>query len=105
MSPYIYQTRVCLPEDLGCVFSVDVDNKQCLEGCQGIIANVMTTRNDQTDLTGLESLLAEYEDFKRPNVTGLQYPRWIYFTRDWDDKGGNNLLHDMFYNHSFLQRK
>ena len=56
----------------------------------------MTTKNDQTDLTGLESMLAEYEDYKRPNVTGLQYPRWTYFTRDWDDKGGNKPLHDMF---------
>ena len=44
MSPYIYQTRVCLPEDLGCVSGVDVDNEQCLERCQGIIANVMTTK-------------------------------------------------------------
>ena len=96
----IYQTRVCLPEDLGCVSGVDVDNEQCLEGCQGIIANVMTTKNDQTDLTGLESMLAEYEDYKRPNFTGLQYPRWTYFTRDWEERGENQPLQYPFY-HSF----
>ena len=98
MSPYIYQTRVCLPEDLGCVFSVDVDNKQCLEGCQGIIANVMTTRNDQTDLTGLESMLANYDDYKRPNITGLQYPRWSYFTGNWEDIGESKPISDPFHN-------
>ena len=99
---------MCSREDLGCVSGVRVDNEQCLEGCQGIIANVMTTKNDQTDLTGLESLLAEYEDFKRPNATGLQYPRWNYFTADWYDKGGNNpfqLSMICFIISFFLQRK
>ena len=101
----IYQTRVCLPEDLGCVSGVDVDNEQCLERCQGIIANVMTTKNDQTDLTGLESMLAEYEDYKRPNFTALQYPRWTYFTGNWEDKGENKPLHYAIFILFILQRK
>ena len=65
----------------------------------------MTTKNDQTDLTGLESMLAEYEDYKRPNITGLQYPRWTYFTADWEDMGENKPLHFHLLSFFFLQRK
>ena len=52
----------------------------------------MTTKKDQTDLTGLESVLAEYEDYKIPNITGLQYPRWNYFSQDWEEMGDNMIL-------------
>ena len=50
-------------------------------------------------------MMEDDEDYKRPNFTALQYPRWTYFTGNWEDKGENKPLHYAIFILFILQRK
>ena len=51
-----------------------VDTEDCLEQCQGTIADVVRLTDTKNE-DGLKPLLEDYELFKFPDLENLKYPR------------------------------
>ena len=64
---------VCSSEDLDCVESVEIDSKECIERCDGIIVDAIN-QNKPKDNSKIEQLLKEYENYKFPNKTYVPFP-------------------------------
>ena len=61
---YIYlQTEICSSKQLDCLNSLVVDTEDCLEQCEGTIADVLRQKIDKIE-DGLETFLQDYERFK-----------------------------------------
>ena len=54
--------------------SLVVDTEDCLEQCEGTIADVVRLSNAKNE-DGLKPLLEDYELFKFPDLENLKYPR------------------------------
>ena len=54
--------------------SLVVDTEDCLEQCEGTIANVIT-KSDAKNEDGLKAFLKDYEMFKFPDLVNLRYPK------------------------------
>ena len=67
------QVAVCSSEDLDCVESVKIDNKDCIERCDGIIVDAIN-QNRPKDNSKIEQLLVEYENYKFPNKNDVPFP-------------------------------
>ena len=67
------QVAVCSSEHLDCVESVKIDNKECIERCDGIIVDAIN-QNRPKDNSKIEQLLADYENYKFPNKTDVPFP-------------------------------
>ena len=64
---------VCSSEDLDCVESVEIDSKDCIERCDGIIVDAIN-QNKPKDNSKIEQLLKEYEFYKFPNKSDIPFP-------------------------------
>ena len=53
--------------------SLVVDTEDCLEHCEGTIANIITKSYVKNE-DGLKALLADYETFKFSDLVNLKYP-------------------------------
>ena len=53
--------------------SLVVDTEDCLEHCEGTIANIITKSYVKNE-DGLKALLADYETFKFSDLVDLKYP-------------------------------
>ena len=64
---------VCSSEDLDCVESVEINSKECIERCDGIIVDAIN-QNKPKDNSKIEQLLIEYENYKFPNKSDVPFP-------------------------------
>ena len=68
-----FQTQICSSKQLDCVARLVLDTEDCLELCEGTIADVVRLNMDQNE-NGLETILQDYETHKFPGSFNLTYP-------------------------------
>ena len=68
-----FQTEICSSKQLDCVNSLLVDKEDCLELCEGTIADVDRLDNAKNE-DGMTILLEDYERFKFHDSLNLSYP-------------------------------
>ena len=76
--------KVCSSKDLDCVESIKVQNKDCIERCDGLIVDAIN-QNKPRDNSKIGNLLSEYENYKFPNQSDVPFP--------YNLNGNNNQLY------------
>ena len=67
---------VCSSDDLDCVESVKIDDKECIEKCDGIIVDAIN-QNKQKDFSNIQELLMEYENYKFRNKSYVPFSSMV----------------------------
>ena len=65
LSYYPHQARLCTSRDLDCVDRIGQERLDCMEQCEGTIADV-TKLNHEVDWAVLDNFVREYDKFKHP---------------------------------------
>ena len=65
---------ICSSKQLDCVNSLVVDTQDCLEHCEGTIADVNKLNNVKNE-DGLKKMIEDYEIFKFSDSANLSYPK------------------------------